>query len=68
VLCEDISALTFKYYDEEGTEYDVWDSESSDMEYATPRIISISIGIGDAATPKLYQTKIMLPLYRGTTE
>ncbi|MEE8399369.1 MAG: prepilin-type N-terminal cleavage/methylation domain-containing protein [Desulfobacterales bacterium] len=68
VLCEDISALAFKYFDEEGTEYDVWDSESSDTEYATPRIIGISIGVGDAAAPKLYQTKIMLPLYRGKIE
>lgn len=65
VLCEDISALTFKYYDEEGTEYDLWDSESSDMDYATPRVIGIAIGVGDEVSSKVYQTRIMLPVYRG---
>ena len=64
MLCEDINALAFNYYDDEGAEYDLWDSESPDVEYATPKIIGIAIGIGDALASKVYQTKVVLPVYR----
>lgn len=64
LLCEAIRSLNFKYYDEEGTEHDNWDSESPDFKYATPRAIGLSLEIGDDAISQEYETKVFFPIYR----
>ena len=68
VLCEKIKTLAFTYYDEEGADYEIWDSESPDFKYATPRAIRITLEIGDEEEFQIYHTKITLPVYRGKME
>lgn len=68
ILCENLRSLAFIYYDEEGSEYENWDSESPDYKYATPRAIRILLEIGDEETSQTYQTKIALPVYRKKIE
>ena len=68
VLCEKIKSLVFKYYDKEGTDYDNWDSESPDFKYATPQAISITLEIGDEDSSQIFQTKLVLPVYRDKVE
>lgn len=68
VLCEKIKSLAFTYYDEEGTEHEVWDSESLDNKYATPWAIGIVLEIGDENASQIYKTKIAMPVYRDEIE
>jgi len=68
ILCEKIKSLAFTYYDEEGAEYEVWDSESPDNKYATPRAVGVVLEIGDTNASQIYKTKIILPVYRSKIE
>jgi len=63
-LCEGVKSLIFIYYDEEGTEYDYWDSESSEFKYATPSAIKIKLEFGDDYSSLFFETMVDLPIYR----
>ncbi len=63
-LCDGIKSLTFTYYDHEGTEYDVWNSESGEFKYATPRAVKIQLELGDDDYALLFETMVQLPVYR----
>ncbi len=47
ILCERVKSLRFTYFDEEGTEYEHWNSESDEFDHAAPRAVKISLEIGD---------------------
>ncbi|MFC1829810.1 type II secretion system protein J [Thermodesulfobacteriota bacterium] len=64
VLCEHVKSLTFLFYDQEGTEYDMWDSDSDEFGYATPRAIRIRLEVGDGETGRLLETMVAIPVYR----
>ncbi|MBN1932900.1 MAG: prepilin-type N-terminal cleavage/methylation domain-containing protein [Desulfobacterales bacterium] len=64
LLCRNIKSLTFKYYDQEGIEYDNWDSESSDFKYATPKAIAIELEIGEDSDSMFFKMIVALPAYR----
>ena len=64
VLCEKIKSMAFTYYDEDGAEHEVWDSESPDNKYSTPMAIGIIFEIGNKNASQIYRTKIALPVYR----
>jgi prepilin-type N-terminal cleavage/methylation domain-containing protein len=68
VLCEKIKSLAFVYYDAENGEHEVWDSESLENKYATPRAIGVSLEIGNEDASQIYKTKIALPVYRDKIE
>jgi len=68
VLCENIKTLTFKYYDQEGTEYDLWDSDAEEFGYATPRAIGIKLELGSGSDSKLFETMVTLPVCRRKKE
>ncbi len=68
VLCENIKTLTFKYYDQEGTEYDLWDSDAEEFGYATPRAIGIKLELGSGSDSKLFETMVTLPVRRRKKE
>ena len=58
VLCTDLKSLAFKYYDADGAEFDEWDSESDEYEYATPTAIRIQLEIGDETTSYAFETTV----------
>jgi general secretion pathway protein J len=64
VLCENLKSLTFKYYDREGTEYDLWDSDTEDFGYATPAAIGITLELVGATGSLWFETMVTLPIYR----
>ena len=64
VLCKDVKSLTVKYYDEDGTEYDLWDSDAESFGYATPRSIGIKLELASASQPLLFETRVTLPVFR----
>ena len=72
VLCENIKSLAIKYYDLDEDEYEFWDSESKDFDYASPRSIGIELEIYEGSadiedensTFLLFETGVRLPVYR----
>jgi len=68
VLCERVKSLAFTYYDAEGSDYESWDSDSENFNYATPKAIKIKLEIGDEAESYIFQTMVKLPVYREKSE
>jgi len=68
VLCENLKSLTFKYYDWEGTEYDLWDSDAEDFGYATPAAIGIKLELTGVTDSLWFKTMVTLPVYRKKKE
>ncbi|MDM8523382.1 type II secretion system protein [Desulfococcaceae bacterium HSG8] len=68
ILCEGIKSLEFIYYDDEGTEYERWDSESDESKYATPTAIRIKLELGDEFSSLLFETMVKLPIFREKKE
>jgi general secretion pathway protein J len=63
-LCYHVKSLAFMYYDDEGTEYESWDSESDEFGYATPAAIAIQLEIEDTGGVYTFGTLVKLPIYR----
>ncbi|MGD8449537.1 MAG: prepilin-type N-terminal cleavage/methylation domain-containing protein [Desulfobacterales bacterium] len=68
VLCENLKSLTFKYYDREGTAYDLWDSDTEEFGYATPAAIGIKLELTGATGSLWFETMVSLPVYREKKE
>ncbi len=71
ILCEGVKSLTFTYYDEEGTEYEFWNSESEEFDYATPRAVKITLAIGspgDDLSSLSFQTMVAFRTFREPLE
>jgi general secretion pathway protein J len=68
VLCENLKSLTFNYYDREGTEYDMWDSDAEDFGYATPAAIGIKLELTGGTDSLWFKTMVTLPVYRKKKE
>ena len=68
VLCTDVKSLTFKYYDQDGTAYDLWDSDDEDLEYSTPKAIDINLELAESSDSLWFKTMVTLPVYRKKKE
>ena len=68
VLCTDVKSLTFKYYDEDGTAYDLWDSDDEDFGYSTPKAIDINLELAENSNSLWFKTMVTLPVYRKKKE
>jgi general secretion pathway protein J len=64
VLCRNVKSLTFKYYDRDGTEYDLWDSDSEEFGYSTPETIDIKLELAEGSDSFAFETMVNLPVYR----
>lgn len=64
ILCMDLKSLVFKYYDQEGTAYDLWDSDNDDFSFSTPRAIGIKIELARGPGSQSFETMVTLPVYR----
>jgi general secretion pathway protein J len=67
-LSKYVKSLTFKFYDAEGSEYDVWDSDSDEFGYATPKVIAIQLELANDSASQTFETRVLLPLLREKTE
>ena len=68
VLSKYVKSLAFKFYDAEGSEYDVWDSDSDESGYATPKVIAIRLELANNSTSQTFETRVFLPILREKTE
>ena len=64
VLCRDVKSLTFKYYDNDGTDFEQWDSDSEDFGYSTPKAIDIRLELAEGSGSLAFETMVELPLFR----
>jgi general secretion pathway protein J len=65
ILCTNVRALEFRFYDDTGEEFESWDSDSTDFARATPRAIKIQLEIGIGEKSQAFETTVILPVYRG---
>jgi len=68
VLCTDVKSLTFKYYDQDGTAHDFWDSDDEDFGYSTPKAIDINLELAESSGSLWFKTMVSLPVYRKKKE
>ena len=64
ILCENIKTLTIKYYDQEGAEYELWNSDSEIYGYATPKAIEIKLELDTGSGSLPFATMVTLPVRR----
>ncbi len=64
VLCENVKSLTFIYYNQEGSEYENWDSDLEQFGHATPVAIGIKLEIGNDSDSQLFETMVAIPVHR----
>jgi general secretion pathway protein J len=68
VLCTDVKSLTFKYYDQDGTAYDFWDSDDEDYGYSTPKAIDINLELAESSDSLWFKTMVTPTVYRKKKE
>lgn len=64
VLCDMVKRLEIRYLDHEGNDYDYWDSESGDFDYATPSAVEILIEMVKNESVSVFETRVSLPVRR----
>ena len=67
-LCKYVKSLSFKFYDKNGDEFDVWDSDSEEFGYATPKAIGIKLELATKTASHTFETMVSLPLSRDKAE
>jgi general secretion pathway protein J len=67
-LCENVRELVFTYFDHEENEMESWDSESDDVDYASPRAVGIKLTVGDEENAITLTTRVALPVVREPIE
>lgn len=68
VLCKYVKSLSFKFFDKDGMEFDVWDSDSEEFGYATPVAIAVKLELLNKAETHIFETMVSLPLIRERAE
>jgi general secretion pathway protein J len=64
VLCDTVKRLEIRYVDQEGNDYEYWDSESDEFDYATPAAINFLIELVENGTSSVFETRVSLPVVR----
>ena len=64
ILCKNLKSLEFKYYDQEGTAHDLWDSDDEDFGYSTPKAIGIKIELAESSGSLPFETMVTFPVCR----
>jgi len=67
-LCKYVKSLSFKFYDKDGIEFDVWDSDSDEFGYATPKAIAIKLELANKTASHTFETMVSLPVSREKTD
>lgn len=68
VVCENLRAMTCTFFDEAGDPHEGWDSDAADTGFGTPTAVGIRIEIGDDPHPRVFETRVALPVFREKSE
>ncbi len=63
-VCNRVRSFTLTFYDETGTPFERWDSDSPDFRHATPKAVHIRLEVGGNPGARIFETRLHLPLYR----
>jgi general secretion pathway protein J len=64
ILCENLRALTWTFFDEAGEAHESWDSDAAETGFATPVAVGVRIEIGDEQQGQVFETRVALPVFR----
>ncbi|MDJ0783748.1 MAG: type II secretion system protein [Desulfosarcinaceae bacterium] len=64
ILCEALLEFKLTYYDAEGGDFEQWDTESDDYDFASPRSIAITLRTGTPERSVTLKTRVDLPVFR----
>jgi len=64
VLCEGVEEFSLVYFDQEGNEFETWDSESDNYKFATPNTVAINLKINNGQETFTFYTNVLLPVFR----
>jgi general secretion pathway protein J len=67
-LCKHVKSLSFRFYDQDGNEFELWDSDSDEFGYATPKAIAIKLELTKNAASHNFETMVSLPIFREKAE
>jgi len=65
ILCKDVNSINFTYLDENGEDYDHWDSSSASFKGKLPTMITVELGFQNESDPELpikFVTSISIPM------
>jgi len=68
ILCKHVKSLSYKFYDKDGTEFDIWDSDSDEFGYATPVAVAIKLELANKTASHTFDTMVALPITREKTD
>jgi general secretion pathway protein J len=78
ILCEGVKQFKITYLDDEGTEYEYWNSETDEFDYAPPRAVNITLEIGppvadgadvtDDSPSLFFETMVIFQTFRDKLE
>lgn len=64
ILCRHVKTFNVVCFDGQGTEYDSWDSDSSDFSRATPVAVRVNIAFQGEYADYPFETTVSLPVFR----
>ncbi|MCP4744934.1 MAG: type II secretion system protein [Desulfobacteraceae bacterium] len=64
IICEKVRYFKIIYYDHEDAQFDLWDSESRDNSYSTPKSVVIELSLGTEEQHFEFKTEIILRMFR----
>ncbi len=68
VLCDRIMSVEFTCYNSESEPNETWDSDSEEIEFATPRAVGVKLSMSSGpefeSAPFVFETIVNLPMYR----
>ena len=67
ILCDKVLAIRLECLDADGETVEEWDSSLEDRGYATPRAVKIRLELFSPVGPSVYQTIVVLPLWRAAS-
>jgi general secretion pathway protein J len=54
--------------DQEGNDFDYWNSDSDEFDYATPTAVDFTIELVQGGTTSFFETRVSLPVKREPLE
>ena len=70
LLCDRVETLAYRFFDDKGKAYDLWNSAEEAQKNRAPAVVEIRLGLAnekDPERPFSFMTRVRLPLSGGTT-
>jgi prepilin-type N-terminal cleavage/methylation domain-containing protein len=64
VLCRNVKTFRIICFDQDGKEYESWDSDANDVSYATPAAVLVRMEIEGLHGVHTFETSVAMPVFR----